>query len=170
MVGDDLEDVSPKVAHVMREAFAEGFEIGSGGELFEILAQLFEAGGGGMSLADGIFGGASENGEKFADHGEVVGARGFGILSKSPEGVRPGVDGGGQSRRRGIEFLEDMADGGLLRLTGAGEQRKEMQLGLLDRLAIGGNGIQSHFLLSLQALLELLEFLPMGELVDGILN
>ena len=84
MVGDDLVDVGPKIADLMREPLAEGFEVGSGGKLFEVVAQLFKAGGGSVRLAIRILGDAGENGEEFADHGEVVGARSFGVLSKVP--------------------------------------------------------------------------------------
>ena len=84
MVGDDLDDVGPQIADVMREPLAEGFEVGSGGELFEVVAQLFKAGRGSVGLAFRIFGGPRKNGEEFADHGEVVGARSFGVLSKVP--------------------------------------------------------------------------------------
>ena len=58
-------------------------------------------------------------------------------------------------------MLEDLTDGDLLRLTSTGEQSKDMQLGLLDRLAVGGESLVHH---------SLLKLLSNSELVDGVLN
>ena len=55
-------------------------------------------------------------------------------------------------------MLEDLTDGGLLRLTSTGEQSKDMQLGLLYSLAVGGDSILHP---------SLLELLSNSELVNG---
>lgn len=109
VIGDNLRNVGAKIAHMAGESFPKDFQVRSSRKCFEILAEVFEAGGGSMGLTFGIFGGAGEDSDEFTDRGQVVSARGLSILSEGLEHFRPRLHGGRDSRRGGVDLEKDLA-------------------------------------------------------------